>query len=326
MSDAYEIEQQRIRLIEAVERETMTLEAAESEAQRLGLGGLIPEIPLEDFDPMAQSRWSLVMALVWVLGRNPRAVRNSWNDFVSTQYRWERLVGSMGPPRLKKRIPQWANEVHASRVAEFAFFALPGRSFPVSWAMLRAALARGQVAAWGRDLRKGELSDVAAIPESNWDALQLGEMPTDAPAGGAPGQLGVLLGATMHAGGEDMLHFGNGVPVYVSITVERKGLLEAFPPLDGSEAFNAAANDPLQQLADSVARAERPAEYKRRIRLQAIRSRFPEGVPKAMTKKTRDRELEKAVLAVDKTIGMASAREWGRLCDLVFPPNKNVVQ
>lgn len=318
----HENELERQRLIRAVESDAMTLEAAEAEALRLGLGSLVAIAPADDFDPMGQPRWSLLMALAWVLVRNPVAVRNSWNAFVTTQYRWERPPHLLGSHRLVRRAPQWANEVYATRLADMAFPSSPGRSFSVSWALLRSALARGDVVGWGQDLRQGEMSDVAKIAESNWDALQLGAMHAPAPVAADPLLASVsLLGSTIHGAREDMLHFGNGVPAYTSITVERKGLLAAFPPMDGSRPLEEASNDPLQQLVDSEKRGESSGEYKRRIRLQVIRAIFPNGWPKSVTKKRLRNQLDRAVVAIDSTIEPVSEREFRRLESLAFAVN-----
>lgn len=293
-------ESQRLRkreeLLSEVEAGRLTPEAAENEATLAGLGALVPNVPVEDFDPATQKRWTLLMALVWVLARNLTAVRNSWNDYVTSQYRWTSASTfiSAGPRRLERRRPQWVHEIRPLRAGDFAFEKMPGRSFSASMTKLRLALSNGSVRAWGRDLRQGIRSDMAIIPAENWDALQVG------------------LAFTVSGDGQDGLHFGDGIPVYVDLMVERAELVDVFPgdsANDGAEASSENV-DPLLQVTD---REESAADYKKRIRVEAIRSTFPDGKPGSMSKKVRDGKLDAAVAKLDPDMGPTDPREWRRL-------------
>ncbi len=75
-------------LIAAVEAGRLTPSDAEQQSLEAGSGPLLPPDRPEDFNPSTQERWTLLMAVVWVLARNITAVRNSWNDFIVSQYRW----------------------------------------------------------------------------------------------------------------------------------------------------------------------------------------------------------------------------------------------
>ncbi|MBK8085038.1 MAG: hypothetical protein IPK28_15110 [Devosia sp.] len=74
---------EREELISAVEHGRMTVQEAEAKALELGLVTLLPSRTPELFDPMTQERWTLLMAVVWVLARSPTAVRNSWDAFLT---------------------------------------------------------------------------------------------------------------------------------------------------------------------------------------------------------------------------------------------------
>ena len=62
---------------------TMTPQAAEEEAARLGCGPLAHSPPAECFDPMQQTHWTFLMALAWVIFRNPSEVRSVNNDYLA---------------------------------------------------------------------------------------------------------------------------------------------------------------------------------------------------------------------------------------------------
>ncbi len=322
--EPYEHTRSREQLIQAVEDGKMRREEAEEKALAIGLGSLLPSHPVEDFDPMKQERWSLLMALVWVLVRNSDAVRNSWNEYLATQYHWAR-EGIIGPFRAVRRPNKWVHQVQVfGRVGEYMFAGSPGRSFSVSWTLLRLALRNGPVTAWGRDLREGPLADVRRIPAANWDALLAGAMP--------PVEALTNLPSFPHRpthekpDSEDMLHFGDGTPVYVSVTVERTTLLEIFRETTGGGLMegHVTSNDPVKQITDAMPVSETKTAYKKRIAIQAILAAFPDGVPPSTVAKDRDRVLNAQLHLIDKTIKPYSERSWTRLCDEVFKKEQEV--
>jgi hypothetical protein len=73
--------QERERLLDLVKRGQMTPEQAETEAARRGLPKFAHVPPPEDFDPMQETSWSLVMVLAWILWRTADEVRNQWDAY-----------------------------------------------------------------------------------------------------------------------------------------------------------------------------------------------------------------------------------------------------
>jgi hypothetical protein len=64
-----------------VQRGEISPADAESEAKRLGLGGLASEPDPNEYDPIREPYWSLPMAVAWIAYRSADAVRNWWNDY-----------------------------------------------------------------------------------------------------------------------------------------------------------------------------------------------------------------------------------------------------
>jgi hypothetical protein len=106
---------------------------AESDARR-ELGGPLEVRPESlDLDPQTEDQWSLLMALVWIIARDPNAVRAVWVEARRAATHWVRspLTESVGtgaedkeswelkpldPPnrsRRRRRCP-WGSSLHAS--------------------------------------------------------------------------------------------------------------------------------------------------------------------------------------------------------------------
>lgn len=267
----------RERLIRAVERGEMRKADAEAKAAELGLGALLPLPRPELFNPETKARWSLLMAVIWVLTRNIEAVRNSWNDYVVTLYRWEQVSPILDSWHAKRRAPQWLHQVSTDRFSELVFEQSPGKSFFISWTLLRLACADGAVKAWGRDLRRGPLSDVEAIPALNWDAAEVGELPPEHP---------------LPVAGEDALYFGDGQAVYSAVVVDRAGLMLAFPLVEG--AHSPTVTDPLGDSNNAQDSLGDMTPMHRAI-ADAIKRKWETGLPQFPSIKARDKALLQAV-------------------------------
>jgi hypothetical protein len=62
--------------------------AAEAEAKRLGLEPLARKPKESDFDPMSEPRWSLAMAMAWIVWRRPRLVLAFWDKYRLECWDW----------------------------------------------------------------------------------------------------------------------------------------------------------------------------------------------------------------------------------------------
>jgi hypothetical protein len=71
---------QRDILISKVQHGELTPEQAEAEAAALGLPPFEATPDPISYDPMAESRWSLAMAVAWIAWRDIRSVRESWPE------------------------------------------------------------------------------------------------------------------------------------------------------------------------------------------------------------------------------------------------------
>ena len=118
------------------------------------------------------------------------------------------------------------------------------------------------------------------------------------------------------------LEFGNGLDerlrvgavVFSRITLRRAEVQALWPAEEAGQVPVAATSHAEDAVAEAPDRTtETPAEYKRRIRLEAIKAVFPKGAPPSMKVKARDRKLDEAVKAVDADIGLTDQREWRRL-------------
>ena len=67
----------------------ITPREAEAEADRLGVGPLAPRPADHEFDPRATSRWSLSMALAWIVRRDFGEVRKWDNEYRAECWSWQ---------------------------------------------------------------------------------------------------------------------------------------------------------------------------------------------------------------------------------------------
>ncbi len=68
----------------------LTSEQAEAEAKRLGVGPLASKPDPEDYDPLAETYWSLPMAIAWMAYRQADAVRERWDTYREKCWLWRR--------------------------------------------------------------------------------------------------------------------------------------------------------------------------------------------------------------------------------------------
>jgi len=165
----------RQRLLEAVRTGELTPNAAEAEAERLGIGPLLAHPDPADFDPMEQDRWTLPMTIAWIVWRTPEAVREHWDAYVIGCHRWREVyrngtcVGfEPGPvPR-----PTWSlltlNEDYPRERTRIAPWR--PRSPHDAREELWKALEQGDVVADAIDLDTRKRVD---IPASAWKSLDL---------------------------------------------------------------------------------------------------------------------------------------------------------
>src|SRR5262245_44452987 len=87
-------------LLDRVRRGVLTPDAAEAEAERLGLGQLANTPDPSKFDPMRETWWTLPMTLAWMAWRSPDRVRWFWDAYRLQCLDWhfrEWRVGPTGP-------------------------------------------------------------------------------------------------------------------------------------------------------------------------------------------------------------------------------------
>lgn len=86
----------RDELLRRVTHFEITPDEAEAEAARCGLEPLNPDPDPTAFDPMSEVRWSLPMALAWIVWRDPDRVREQWDRWRREKSDW---VKQMLPSR-----------------------------------------------------------------------------------------------------------------------------------------------------------------------------------------------------------------------------------
>jgi hypothetical protein len=75
-------------LIDDVQNDRMSPEAAEEEAARLGLPPLAPVPDPASYNPMGETWWTLVMAIAWIAWRSPRKVCEFWDTYRRECWDW----------------------------------------------------------------------------------------------------------------------------------------------------------------------------------------------------------------------------------------------
>ncbi len=168
----------RDELISRAKLGEITPEDAESEARLVDCGLLELRPETLDLDPGTENEWTLLMALVWIIERDPSAVRAVWNRARRDATEWVEspLAESDGTGtehkkswELKPLDPPTVGEVDAV-VEEAAAFMLP--PFIVGGVGARGALwanlRSGRLHAQGK---RGGTSERIDIPMSDWTDL-----------------------------------------------------------------------------------------------------------------------------------------------------------
>ena len=83
-----DLEDLRDELISKAREGTISSDEAEAEAKAAGLSPLASEPDFEEFDPMEESRWSLIKAIAWIAWRDPRLVMRQGTEFRRRSTHW----------------------------------------------------------------------------------------------------------------------------------------------------------------------------------------------------------------------------------------------
>jgi hypothetical protein len=210
----------RVKLVRRVNRLEITPHEAEAEAARCGLAPLNPDPDPKIFDPMREVRWSLPMALAWIVWRDPNRVREQWDKWRRQKFEWKRLKLPNSDKEECHRVPLTPNYGKCSDVAMDT--------------LVRESA--GQVPIVQPDAAKFEL----------WKLFQQGKLDPD----GINIQTGLRepidprqfrdLEIVSGPKGRDCLGVSLGRIVYQDVTVDRSGFLALF---DGaSSQFHAVPN------------------------------------------------------------------------------------
>ena len=76
------------KLLQQVKSGVLTPEKADDEAVRLGFGTLSRDIPMDEYHPIAQTRWTLTMVLAWITWRSYSEVREWDAGYLSRCRYW----------------------------------------------------------------------------------------------------------------------------------------------------------------------------------------------------------------------------------------------
>jgi hypothetical protein len=172
-----------------------------------------------DLDPRTEEDWTLLMVLVWIIERDPNAVRAVWTKARRDATQWVStpLAASDGTDAANKtswelkaldRLRGWDVE---AVVEESAPFMLPPIiiSGPTAYSDLLAKLQSGHLSAQGKHCETGERQ---AIPTSDWMNLDWLRDPTASAE---------MVGSRM----ED-------APKYDEVTISWQKVREIWPPLE----------------------------------------------------------------------------------------------
>src|SRR5215468_8028562 len=78
----------RMSLIDRANKGQISNEEAEAQANAAGLGSLATAPDYSKFDPMAQSRWTFVMAIAWIASRDMKLVAEQQEDLRKDWTHW----------------------------------------------------------------------------------------------------------------------------------------------------------------------------------------------------------------------------------------------
>ncbi|MDP3512324.1 MAG: hypothetical protein Q8S20_06215, partial [Sulfuritalea sp.] len=175
----------RDELITAARYGRITPEEAEAKVREAGLSPLGKEPGAEEFDPMTESRWPLVMAIAWIAWRDVQLVKEQWAEYRSRCSHWifrEWKEPTEEGQSFEKRAGWFLEPLHGSTAVRLTMLDVLLRSeseLPSSARFtptqaereLWRALAEQRLTAEGFD-RTGALID---IPAREWAHLKLYE-------------------------------------------------------------------------------------------------------------------------------------------------------
>lgn len=160
----------------------ITPKEAEAEAARLGMEPLASHPSDDEFDPRAKSRWSLSMALAWILWRDFGEVRQWDNDYRAKCWNWQpfnvrlpvdggvstKVVRGFAVAQLHPT-SSLLFEIHGAVALLERGELVPGRSPADAKAELWAALSDARLVAEGIPATGGARIDV---PAREWTDLE----------------------------------------------------------------------------------------------------------------------------------------------------------
>ncbi len=195
-------------LLEQVRLGTLTPGQAELAAREAGLGPLAPEPDPARFDPMAELRWTLPMAVAWIAWRSPDAVREQWNAYRAERRVWRPITWK----QTLSAVVREGAELQPVGEASLALMLLgdveprpPSSKMSVNDALkkLYVAFAHGEVSVRATEL--GTLRRVK-IPPAAWPEMKW-----------------------IEEKGGWLVPRSSGTESYVDVTLESKDVLAAWP-------------------------------------------------------------------------------------------------
>lgn len=261
-------------------------DAGEIEAAKLGLDPLNPSPDPNQLDPMKESRWTIPMALAWIVTRDPYKVRMQWDKWRGQVREWRRLVTPEPMPDGKTRGVEGLHLVPLSKRhgsysdlnLDAALSTACGESFVVQPEDAKTALWHvldaGKLDPDGIDPRQGKR--VPIPPREFHD-----------------------LGIFSSSAGKDYLSAGLGGQEYHDPTVSRADVVEHV------------WRQPAATSACKDLEPEKPGpEPLRDAIIEADRALWPEGPPKGMQAKVRRDRIRAHVKS--QSIGSISDRTFQR--------------
>lgn len=275
----------RSAIIGRVERGEITPDEAERAAIRRGCGPLKVEPDPAAFDPMAEARWTLPMALAWIRWREPSQVTEWDNRYRLQRSGWVPLTlmirnGDGGGDVISSyTLAQEEAAASCELIRETLMRDAPptppsARKRPTAAAEkeLWSSLTDGHIEALGSSASDGQINP-KPIPAHEWSRLAVR----------------TAVGPCRVDDSADYLAFEDrpSTPVYVHVDLSREAVVKRWPRTtteDGGAAAETALNVPRNGLSSS--------EWARRPETQAVAlQRLKNGGEEAPTETMIEKEM-----------------------------------
>jgi hypothetical protein len=279
--------------IDRVQRGELTPDAAERMAIERGWPPFKGCPDTSSFDPMKETRWTLVMAVSWIMHCSIDAVREVWTPYRSAWRDWK-LKDWSAPDTSGKNSKQYRGHflesreplnlksmelrsiiAHAARIPEAEGL----QSFDTARKDLWDALGNGRIIATSLDTKTGTIVD---IPAREWPHLK--------PETGS--------------NGEDELRLPMQSMRYKQITLSRSQVLEQWRPLSKSAATKAAELRAQRNIEADI----RSSPHRRLENPEFYKEREIEREEGKLSKRGADRAYKAAVQQFDAS----TSRIWTR--------------